>query len=55
MVIEHLVASMFEKDFSLLEKSHITENALLINQCDDVGKEEKEVNGKSLRKINSDE
>lgn len=31
---EHLVSSMYEKDFSVLEESSIEADALLVNQCD---------------------
>ena len=34
MNLEVLVATMHQKDYSLLEKMNISSNAVVINQCD---------------------
>lgn len=53
--MEHLISSMNENDFSLLEKSHIQTDALLINQCAMESKEQIVVEDNEWRMIRTKE
>lgn len=55
MSLEVLVSCMNQQDISLIEKSGITTDALMINQCDCNGEVIVEKNGKKIRKINTDQ
>ena len=51
MKVEVLLSCMYEKNFSLIERSNLQEvNVLMVNQCD-AGKEEMIVNGEKHRML----
>ncbi len=53
MKIEVLVATMHQKDHSLVEKMNIQTDAVVINQCDKDSYEEFEHNGKRIKFISN--
>lgn len=52
MKIQVLVATMHQKDHSLLEKMHLKSDAIIANQCDANSLEEFEWNGHRVRYLN---
>lgn len=55
MKVEVLVATMHQKDHSLVEKMNIQTDAVIINQCDREDHEEFEHNGKRIKFISNKE
>lgn len=51
MKLEILLSCMYQKDFSIVEKSCITSDVLIINQSDTDMREELDKNGQSIRMI----
>lgn len=52
MNIQVLVAAMYQKDHSLLEKMHLKTDAIVANQCDENSIEDFEWNGHKVRYLN---
>ena len=55
MTFQILIATMHQKDHSLLDKMNLTSNAVVINQCDNNGKEIIKHNDKDVLWINTTE
>ncbi len=51
MKLQVLVATMHQKDYSLLDKMNIQSEAIVINQCDENSFEDIEYKGKNVRFI----
>ena len=49
MKLQVLVATMHQKDYSLLDKMNIQTDAIVINQCDEYRFEEFEYKGKKIK------
>lgn len=55
MTFEILVATMYQKDYSLLDKMRVASNAVVINQCDENSRVEFNYHGYKILWINSTE
>lgn len=49
MTIDILISCMHQNDWSVIERSQLCGGAVIVNQCDTNGEEERVVNGRSVR------
>ncbi len=55
MDLQVLVATMHQRDYSLLEKMNIDSDAIVINQCDEISDNEIQYNGRKVKWFNVSE
>jgi len=55
MKLQVLVSTMYQKDYSLLEKMNINSDAIVINQCDEISNDEIQHSGRKVKWFNVSE